>query len=471
MQFTFSSKIGTKMEKKVYLISVLIFSLILMSFPVISAINLNVKATPVSDAYIKEFSQPAVFNLEITNNEDNDYFTAYSLVGVEISPSKPFVILSKETKNIQIELTPGKYVQTQKGYFVFEFNIKNQKGEIQKQKISINILDLRDAVLITPQILKPGAESINITIKNIAMYDLGDVKIKITAPFFETEQTLSMKPFESHSIVVPIDSEKLRLLEAGEYKIDAQIEAKGKKTYNQIPLTYAEEENIKTTESTTGFLIRDYNLVKDNQGNVKKTITVTKTRSIIAYLFTTFDNKPSETRINGLVVKYTWEKPLAPGDELNLTMTTNWFYPLLILICILLVIYIIAKYIEEDVSLRKSVSYVKTKGGEFALRVTVRIKPKKALTNIKIIDTLPHLVNLYEKFGAIAPDNVDMKERKLQWNVDSLEAGQEKIFSYIIYSKVGVVGKFELPKARAAYEHNSKLKTMFSNKAVYVNEQ
>jgi len=124
-------------------------------------------------------------------------------------------------------------------------------------------------------------------------------------------------------------------------------------------------------------------VIKENQGNVKKAVIVTKDKNIISYLFTTFDVKPTEARISGLAVQYTWEKELPPGQELNLTMTTNWFYPLIIIIFIVVIIFVVTKYIEEDVSLRKNVSYVKTKGGEFALKVTIRIKAKKTLTNLK----------------------------------------------------------------------------------------
>jgi len=41
---------------------------------------------------------------------------------------------------------------------------------------------------------------------------------------------------------------------------------------------------------------------------------------------------------------------------------------------------------------------------------------------------------------------------------------ERKSFLIYNYSKVGVVGKFELPRAHASYEMDKKNKSMFSNK-------
>ena len=43
--------------------------------------------------------------------------------------------------------------------------------------------------------------------------------------------------------------------------------------------------------------------------------------------------------------------------------------------------------------------------------------------------------------------------------------------SYIIYSKIGVVGKFSLPTAIAVYEKDGKIHEAESNRAYFVAEQ
>jgi hypothetical protein len=86
------------------------------------------------------------------------------------------------------------------------------------------------------------------------------------------------------------------------------------------------------------------------------------------------------------------------------------------------------------------------------------------------VDKIPLIVNLYERYGAIAPDKVDTVNKRLEWNIDMLNAGEERIFSYIIYSRIGVVGRFELPSARALYERDGEVKDVLSNRAFFINE-
>ena len=193
-------------------------------------------------------------------------------------------------------------------------------------------------------------------------------------------------------------------------------------------------------------------------------------KNIISYLFTTLNVEPTKREITGLSVKYTWEQELMPDGELNVIAKTNWFYPLIIIVLVLGIGWFIKENIDTDLVLRKKVSFVKTKGGEFALKVSITARAKRDLRRIRIIDHVPHLVQLYDKFGTVHPDRVDMKSRRLEWDVPALDRGVERVFSYIVYSKIGVVGRFELPSAKAIYELEGRNKEVMSNKSFYVNE-
>ena len=121
-------------------------------------------------------------------------------------------------------------------------------------------------------------------------------------------------------------------------------------------------------------------------------------------------------------------------------------------------------------AISKQVSYVKTRGGEFAVKVRVSVKARKHVERIQIIDRLPGMTKLYEKFG-IKPDKIDTSTRRLFWNIDHLQAGEERVFSYIIYSNVNIVGRFELPSATAIYENEGNIQESQSNMAFFVAEQ
>ena len=137
---------------------------------------------------------------------------------------------------------------------------------------------------------------------------------------------------------------------------------------------------------------------------------------------------------------------------------------------IIVLIILIRKQSGTDLILRKKVTFVRTRGGELALKITLKLRAKKFIERIRVIDRIPPLVKLYERYGAIPPDNVDTKNRRLDWNVDALNKDEERIFTYIIYSKIGIVGRMELPSARATYEKDGKLNDVVSNRSFFINE-
>ena len=65
----------------------------------------------------------------------------------------------------------------------------------------------------------------------------------------------------------------------------------------------------------------------------------------------------------------------------------------------------------------------------------------------------------------------EIKNRRIEWHFDKLEAGESRIISYIIYSKVGVLGKFALPTTTAVYEKEGEIHESESNHAFFIADQ
>ena len=136
-----------------------------------------------------------------------------------------------------------------------------------------------------------------------------------------------------------------------------------------------------------------------------------------------------------------------------------------------MIVVLTKKYSETTLVLKKKVSFVKAKGGEFALKVSILVNAKKYVERVNVLEKIPPLVELYERFGGDQPSRIDKKNRRLEWNFEKLEAGEMRILSYIIYSKVGVLGKFALPTATAIYEKEGEIHESESNRAFFVAEQ
>jgi len=150
---------------------------------------------------------------------------------------------------------------------------------------------------------------------------------------------------------------------------------------------------------------------------------------------------------------------------------TNWLLPLFIVLFVAAIIFLVVQFTKKTLSLDKKVTFLRAKGGEFALKVTVVVTARKFAERITIIDRIPYLSKIYEKFGTEKPVKVDEKNRRIEWHFDKLMPGETRVLNYVIYSKVGVLGRFALPTTRAVYQREGKVHEAESNQAFLVTEQ
>jgi hypothetical protein len=117
--------------------------------------------------------------------------------------------------------------------------------------------------------------------------------------------------------------------------------------------------------------------------------------------------------------------------------------------------------------LSKRVYHVKTRGGEFALKVILHVKARTSVDNIEVYDHVPSAMKLFDKAGM--PHKIDGMGR-LSWKIDKLNGGEDRIFSYIIYSPIRIVGRLELSPATAHFTKGSKSKHVASNRTYFMSE-
>jgi len=447
-----------------------VLGVLLLSMGLVSAIDLDVSAKPIQNSAIMDLDEPAVFELTIRNLGESDEFEIYSLIGIDISPESAFAIGAGETRKIQIKAMPQGPISSKKGFLTFEYKIKNSQSELQAERLTINIIELGDALSVTSENINPESEKVVVEVKNKISYDFEDLKIKINSVFFDFEESFSLDGLETKEFEIELDNEKLKTLVAGPYLLNSLVEVKDVSTNIESMINFLQQEGIKSSEISEGFFIKRTEIIKTNVGNVVEAVEINAQKNIFSYLFTTFNIVPGEVERDGFRMNYVWRKEIVPNEELKVIIKTNWFYPIIIVLFIIVLFWLIRKSVETNLILRKKVSFVKTRGGEFALRISLIAKAKKFIERICVVDKLPPLVNLYERYGAIAPDKVDLKNRRMEWNIESLNKGEERIFSYIIYSKIGIVGRFELPIATATCDIDGMKEVIASNRAFFVAE-
>jgi len=406
------------MEK--YYISLILLLLFIFILPSGLAADLQVEKTEIDPVIIVEIDKPAKFTLSIINNDITDSFEIYSLVGVYLTPSAPFSINAGETKELELVVNPHPETKRDfRGIYIVDYEIKGLTTGFFKDKLKIKIVELKDAVQIEIVNIAPDDEQAQLIIKNPENFNFEEVAITIESVFFEFSDTVSLAPFEEVNFSLPINKNEIKGLVAGEYEIDItiNIEAENITVETQGLINYLEKGGLSAKTESKGFIIRKKTTTKINEGNVPIVAEITDKKDIISRLFTTHSEKPTTSERKGFFIEYKWEKQLEPEQVLSITSTTNYTIPFILLIIIILVVIIVRIYLHRNLTLDKRVSFVKTKGGEFALKVRLRVKARKSLDNVQIIDIIPRSTKLYERFGT-KPEKIDEKTRRVFKNIN-----------------------------------------------------
>ncbi len=448
----------------------LICTIILIIVPLVNATpNIEIEKIDKGSTIISELTNPATFDFIIYNKGPAEKFEIYSLVGVSMGPKGYFDL--KEGKNrISVTAYPNEDLRKRTGFLNFDYEIKGIQSGIIKDRLLIKIVPLKEAIEVIAIPLNPSESESIITIKNKENTNLDNIELEFKSMFFESQKTISLKPYEQINITIPVTKEKIKKLSAGPYIIETQIKKDESKEQIESVLDYLEEEGISVEKKIEGIIFKKTTITKMNRGNTNSMSSTEIKKDAVSRLFTVNSPEPSEIQREGLFVKYIWNKELSPDDSFIVESTTNYLFPLIIIILIIVIVLLVKMYTQTATSLRKRVSLVKTRGGEFALKVTIHVKAKKHSDRIQIVDSLPVMTKLYEQFTK-QPSRIDHQSGKLYWNIDKLNAGEERIFSYIIYSKLNVIGRFELPAAVAVFEAEGKTQEVFSNKAFFVSEK
>ncbi len=451
--------------KKLFFIFVIFFLVIQPVF----AINLEVTKKSSDEVMIYEFQNPIEFELDVKNLGESDTFMFYNLVSFALIPEK--VSINKdETKVISLIINPLAKIET-KGPFNFNYYIRGEDRSEIKQKLIFKVFKLEDVFEIGSEKLDINSNKINIYVKNNINYNFSNLEIDFNSVFFDFSKKFSLNSYGKKIFEVQLNKEDIDKLLAGFYTLKADLKTNGEEVFLKGIIEFSEEDSLIETLDNYGFIINTHIIEKENKGNVVETSTTLIKKNIFSRLFTSFSPEPNIVNREGFIIYYTWNSNLNPGESTKISVKTNWLIPFLIIILVIAITILSKRYSKTDLILRKKVSFVKTKGGEFALKVSILVNARKYVEKINVMDKLPPLVKVYEKFGAEIPSRIDEKAKKIEWSFEKLESGEKRVLSYIVYSKLGVLGRFALPSSTAIYEKEGKIKEVYSNRAFFVSEQ
>ena len=440
----------------------------LLTAPLLLALDLKVEKQSTNEVIILDSDEPAVFDLLITNLGAAENIKFYSFFGQGIEPEGFMSIGSKETIEVPLKIYPTDKLKP--GYYTFDYYIKDDDGQEVTQTLTVDVIEFEDAFEVGSAEFDPESTTLNIYIYNKVSFDFENVSVVFSSSFFEFSKEFSLGPNQRNDFTITLNKEDFKELMAGYYTFKADISAKELNADVEGTLKFSEKDILTTNKKTYGVIINTNIIEKTNEGNtIAKSQTVIK-KNIISRLFTHFSPEPDVVEREGFKVYYTWNSEISPGEVLKITVRTNWVLPFAIILLIVAVVIIVKKNSNKNIVLKKKVSFVNAKGGEFALKVMILVEAKNFIEKISIIDRLPFLTKVHEKYGGERPSRVDEKNKRMEWNFERMQPGERRVFSYIIYSRIGVLGKFALPPVTAVYEREGKVKEAQSNQAFFMLE-
>lgn len=455
---------------------ILIFLLTLFILPGVMSLDLTIEKLSSDETTLVGTNQPIILNLSVKNNDypkEIEFYANGFLSFINFNtgqiPDTSYYFEKGETKNISLNIyqMPTSDIT---GKVTFEYFIKSGSEKLQ-QRILVNLATLPNSLKINQININPETEQFNLILDNKVNYEFKDLSLKFSSPFFNKEEIVSLKPYEKKEIKIILNKTEFENLKSGFYTLSTKAKY-GNITANiESKIDFQKKELLDTKTTNSGFFVFKTKIEESNTGNTLVSSESVIKRNIFTRLFTTQSVNPTNVERDGAAVYYTWANTLNPGESFKVVVSTNWFIPILIVILVVAIVYYTRKYVTQKVVVRKKISYVRTKGGEFALKVTLIAEAREFVEDVRIIDLLPPIVKIYERFGGEFPDKISKDKRRLEWHYSYLDSGEKRIMNYVIYSKVGILGKFALPSAICRYKKEGKLKESNSNKTFFLSEQ
>ncbi|OYT41256.1 hypothetical protein B6U80_01720 [Candidatus Pacearchaeota archaeon ex4484_26] len=428
------------MKTKIIILALALFFLL----PLASALGFNVAIEPVKD-HITE-NQVAVFNLQIENNGGSDRFEIFTFNTDFVFPEIVMPITSGESKSKQIKFFPQ---VKRSGIYEVTLFVKSQTtGEIKETKARIRLFTFEDAlwIKVEPELLHVQDKKIDFVVKNIADVTLDSIKIHTESPIFSKDFTFSLGPRQKKKFQVDVDLSKA---EGGVHHIQTKVYDEGKLAFEkQVPYNLELIYDFQQSKSLTGFLIRQKKFTFENKGNTREEIDLKENSTILEKIFSYFSERPLFTTEAG-AVKADWKVEVGPYEKKEIIVKTNYLLPLILLALVIVGFAFTINYQSRGILVTKTASRAKSNKGT-AFKVAIKVKNRKeAVRDVRVRDFLPKGLKVHEKFDFVKPNKIE--SNYLEWHLPLMHGGEERVFTYYLYTEDEFSGALLLPHTVVNY--------------------
>lgn len=198
-----------------------------------------------------------------------------------------------------------------------------------------------------------------------------------------------------------------------------------------------------SSETVLGF---SKSMYADNRGNTEAEVVFKETVPSYVTPFMAYSKEPERTETKSGTVTYYWNYTLNAGEEASVDYSMNYWMPALIVLLIAAGL-ILLKRLGGTVALQKTAT---VQDGSVKVRIRVRSRSDSLIDEVNVFDFIPDIASLHQNFDMARPKIRRKNEgTELEWIIEDLKPGEERILEYKVEPKVEVEGGVTLEPAEA----------------------
>jgi hypothetical protein len=456
--------------------------LVLLVSSVYAAEDFNAELTTVRDVIYPD--EVAFFQLTVTNlQQESDVFAISTQEYDWILDSEPLgEILPGQTRSVLVELAPKGTMAPGTRAVIIKVRSANTRDFEEISKIitvrSLNgsnrtyapsvFLNSRVAEQVDPR----EAMTIEVYLRNrnARVYDKLDVHIE--SDIFTKDYSTSLGPIGEEGEKTNTVSVALKEnTPPGVHPLKVTISVDGQRinTYEtQYTIKAIDSTDVQETAETVFFkTVTTYTVA--NNGNIRDEQIIFHPTNPLKRLFTDasadYDvQKNDEGSVLVLNVN------LEPQQEAEITVTEN--YRLLFILGVLVLLSIISYYVlRSPVVLHKEATIIGSSAdgvSHIKVRLFIKNRSAKAVHNLHVIDKVTSMADVVKEssLGTLQPSKIVRKKGHgtlVRWDIDTLEAFEERIITYQVRTQLKLIGDVYLPAMKVKFDQGGRERTTYSN--------
>lgn len=327
------------------------------------------------------------------------------------------------------------------------------------------------ASIEVPESVDPrGDMQIKVHLRNRNPLNISGLVVKASSQVVDQEMQVNLAPLEEKDVYFtqeldPFESPKQDTLVIEIIKAETTL-VRLEKVFEII--SYSEYST--RTEEKKGLLMTTFSIDVVNDGNYWTSDKVRHPTSFIKSLFSHTEPAAKTVRVDG--ERYLeWTIELGPNERIELKVVEN-YWPIVIILILIVVAVVLYFVLRSPIIIKKDAIIVATKeGGIAGLKIVLHVKNRSnaLVGEVHIVDSIPNIAVVDKEFdvGSVAPEKVVKHAKKgtlLKWNLEDMDAGEERMLSYKVKSRLTILGSFTLPAAVSKFVAKGKQKITYSNR-------